>query len=438
MKKKLIRLIVMIMALVMTISLTGCSIPVVSRLAETVSSKLKGDDPDDDDSDDDTDEDDSDDDTDVDEDEDEDDSSDDEDGSDDDDSSKSGNKSVTKDDSDKSAMFGNSRKKSDEATWQELYLEEIENDDERDGAYVYNLIYVDDDDIPELVIDTMVEASGCRIYTYKDGEIDELQTGRLNFTYIERENLLNNCDGHMGYYYDFIYSIEDGKWTEVFSGEYESLGNDSNMDYDDETGRYITDHYYVDGEETDEAGYMKALKKVYDLDKARDPSPSYLYDDIVSYLSTGDFLSANHSYELFVDDCSWTEAERKCEDKGGYLACLTTDEEYEKVEDLIRKEELTNIAFYVGARYKDYNWQWIEPGLTQNNAVTSGNYDHWLNSGPSYTDKLPDGREVKEEYVEFFYRKSDDRFYLNDVVEDVVAFYPSFKGRMGYICEYPD
>ena len=108
------------------------------------------------------------------------------------------------------------------------------------------------------------------------------------------------------------------------------------------------------------------------------------------------------------------------------------------MEDLIRKEELTNIAFYVGARYKDYNWQWIEPGLTQNNAVTSGNYDHWLNSGPSYTDKLPDGREVKEEYVEFFYRKSDDRFYLNDVVEDVVAFYPSFKGRMGYICEYPD
>lgn len=46
---------------------------------------------------------------------------------------------------------------------------------------MYSLIYVNDDDIPELVLDGMVEASGCLILTYKDGYIDVLQTSRLFF-----------------------------------------------------------------------------------------------------------------------------------------------------------------------------------------------------------------------------------------------------------------
>ena len=55
---------------------------------------------------------------------------------------------------------------------------------------------------------------------------------------------------------------------------------------------------------------------------------------------------------------------------------------------------------------------------------------------PSYSDKLPDGTEIDEEYVEYFYRKSEDKFYMNDIPNDVIGNYPSYKGRMGYICEY--
>ena len=95
---------------------------------------------------------------------------------------------------------------SKDSSWQDAYLEYLDANPAEDGGYSYALIYVDDDDIPELVIDTGFEAGGCQILTCHDGKIDELQTARLYFTYIEKENKLNNCDGHMGYYYDVIYS----------------------------------------------------------------------------------------------------------------------------------------------------------------------------------------------------------------------------------------
>ena len=36
----------------------------------------------------------------------------------------------------------------------------------------------------------------------------------------------------------------------------------------------------------------------------------------------------------------------------------------------------------------------------------------------------------------YIYRKSDDKFYMNDVPNDVIGNYPGFEGCMGYICEY--
>lgn len=243
----------------------------------------------------------------------------------------------------------------------------------------------------------------------------------------------------MGYYYDFIYSIEDGKWKEIFNGEYSGFDNEEEVDYDEETGRYICTEYLIDGKETDEKGYYKALKKVYDLNSARDVQSFLIYDDLISYLETGKYLFESHSYELFVGDCTWEDAKKACEEKGGFLACPTCDEEFDLVEKLIRQENKTDICFYVGAtRGDDYNWHWIEPGLTQNGCLGNAYYKHWLDNGPSYTDKLADGTEIEEKYVELLYRKSDDRFYLNDITNDVPGVYPSFRGRIGYICEYPE
>ncbi len=322
--------------------------------------------------------------------------------------------------------------------WQDAYLDYLDNRKEEAGTEeVYTLIYVDDDDVPELVIDTGFEFSGCLILTYHGGLLDVLQTARLHFTYIEKENLLNNSEGHMGYYYDYVYTIHNGRWVNIFSGEYSEFDPDSpEDDYDEELGRYNTLYYYIDGRETDKETYIGELNKIFDLDRGKEPGEYLRYDDLRSYLKSGRLEYEGHRYELCVEDCTWDEAERKCRERGGYLVSLTSNGEFELVENMIRDKELTKICFYVGARKENHDWKWIEPGLKQRDCFGVGYYEHWLNGGPSYTDTLSDGTEIEEDRVELMYLKSEDAFYLNDIPNDVIGNYPSFKGRMGYICEY--
>ena len=328
---------------------------------------------------------------------------------------------------------------SEDDGWQGSYKKYLEENPREDDTYSYAFIYVDDDDIPELVVDTGVEASGCQILTYHDGMLDVLQTSRLYFAYLEKKNILDNCDGHMGYYYDLVYTIKNGKWELIFDGNYSGFADEDEPAWDEENQRYHVTDYEVNGKKTDEAGYMDALNEVYDWMEAMSVQEYLLYDDVVSYLDTGKLLYETHRYELCVEDCTWEEAEKKCEAKGGYLASLTCDGEFAKVEDMIREENMTNIVFYVGARRNDnYGWEWTEPNLTHRSCLGNGFYKHWLENGPSYTDVLADGTEIDEEYVELLYRKSEDAFYLNDITNDVPGIYPSFKGRIGYICEYPE
>lgn len=87
--------------------------------------------------------------------------------------------------------------------WEQAYLEYLDTLQYGESC-TYSLIYVDEDEIPELVIDAGYEAGGCRILTWHEEILDMLQTNRLNFTYVEKGNLLCNSDGNMGYYYDLV------------------------------------------------------------------------------------------------------------------------------------------------------------------------------------------------------------------------------------------
>ena len=325
-------------------------------------------------------------------------------------------------------------------SWNEGYMAYLDQNMPEDVSEMsFALIYVDDDDVPEMVVDTGFEAGGCQILSFYDGTVRELQTGRLHFTYIEKSGLLCNSEGHMGYYYDYVYKLDKGLWKLVLAGDYYELDENASDDemYNEETGRFRTLHYAINGEETDEETYMVRLKEVYDLDKGKEPEEYLRIDDLKSFLATGKYASDGHRYELVVEDCTWEEAAKKCEEKGGYLACLTTDEEFKIVDDLIRSEGKENNVFYIGANRVDkFGYHWIDPDLTQTECTGEGYWKHWLDGMPSYSDKLPDGTEIDEEYVEYFYRKSEDRFYMNDIPNDVIGRYPSYSGRMGYICEY--
>lgn len=326
--------------------------------------------------------------------------------------------------------------------WEAAYIEYLNDLGETAEECTYSLIYVDADEIPELVIDTGYEAGGCQILTYHEGIVDVLQTARLYFDYIEKSGLLCNSEGHMGYYYDFVFAIEDGKWVLIEEGEYGD--SEEGMQFD-ENGDFVY-VYSWEGKSVDEKEYYQRLNEVYDKEQAVTPQKYYNLTEISSVLETGKVSSATHRYELIVEDITWEEAQKKCEEKGGYLATISSAEEFQRLEQQIVEEEKTKITFWVGGKYlkEDGLWgfYWLEQGENKTAYSMLDLYNaywgFWLEGEPSYTGLTESGEEVDEEYVVMFYRSSEGRGYLNDVPNDILAAAPSYAGRVGYICEYDE
>lgn len=151
--------------------------------------------------------------------------------------------------------------------WQRFYIGYLENSSEVEMQEGYTLIYLDDDEIPELVEIGDCEATGCRIVNYSKGEVHVTQLNRLYFSYIEKGNLLCNSEGNMDSYYDLVYSIVDGELTLIGAGYYGAEDN-SHVQFD-EAGEPIY-QYEWDGVKMSREAYGKALNSVYDTSKSRD------------------------------------------------------------------------------------------------------------------------------------------------------------------------
>ena len=64
----------------------------------------------------------------------------------------------------------------------------------------------------------------------------------------------------------------------------------------------------------------------------------------------------SHTYELYTGSFTWTFANEFAEKKGGYLATVETQDEYDLVKDLASKAEGD---CWLGGRFADGNWQWV-------------------------------------------------------------------------------
>ena len=148
------------------------------------------------------------------------------------------------------------------SSWQDAYTDYLM--EQGGDSDTYALIYVNNDSIPELVIDSGVEAQGCRILTYGAGQVNVLTTRRLGFTYIERGNRLCNSDGIQDSYYDDVYEIRDGRWVCIARGEYFGYL----YGWNDILQRYVCRNYRWNGQATDIAQYMVNLTAVYDGQRA--------------------------------------------------------------------------------------------------------------------------------------------------------------------------
>jgi len=136
-------------------------------------------------------------------------------------------------------------------------------------------------------------------------------------------------------------------------------------------------------------------------------------------------VQAESTYQIFMSDDSWTEAEQKCEALGGHLVVINDQAELDKV---------TALAVSKGARfvwlgcYRDTDGQlkWVNKD--------SVSFYKWGAGEPSGTES--DG--TPENYVILWNTEknlSGDWEY-NDVGNDPVSIYPKgYSGKLAYICE---
>lgn len=78
-------------------------------------------------------------------------------------------------------------------------------------------------------------------------------------------------------------------------------------------------------------------------------STSLPYDNIYQF--------EGHSYQCFSDVIDWKDAEQVCEDLGGHLLTITSEEEQKFVEDMIGDRKST--VFSMGLYYYQDKWMWI-------------------------------------------------------------------------------
>ncbi len=100
---------------------------------------------------------------------------------------------------------------------------------------VFQLIYVDDNAVPELVIaEESFHMAGASLYTYYQGQVVKLgEFGAYGyFLYSEGNNLIQYEDYHTGTVVNMFWEIEDGKavllkefWAEATGVDYEELTN---------------------------------------------------------------------------------------------------------------------------------------------------------------------------------------------------------------------
>lgn len=171
------------------------------------------------------------------------------------------------------------RRLKDFATWQDAYIDFIlkihVTEWEPDVGFLYSLLYVDADDVPELCIDTRVAVSGELIVSFYDGKVRCVNRERGGMRYIERGGLLYNDYGAMGFYPCNIYLLEKGEFLEIGTGWY--------SDYADEQGNIYYDYFWEEKPVT-EAAFEACIDALIDRTKCVEPSLWYSEAKILEIL----------------------------------------------------------------------------------------------------------------------------------------------------------
>lgn len=146
-------------------------------------------------------------------------------------------------------------------SWQNAYADQLSmlNGELWEGA---ELIYVNEDRTPELLVYGKEDAQGVLLMTYNGGSVHDLHRLRRGVTWLESENVLLDSSSFMDRHYDVVYSMSDGVLTATTTGTYGSSYGlhpvkdaDGNPEYD----------YDWDGADLSRDGYREAMMFSFDF-----------------------------------------------------------------------------------------------------------------------------------------------------------------------------
>lgn len=152
---------------------------------------------------------------------------------------------------------GCSAEEDDDANEWRSALSQFIQEIDQDTVEGFDLISLDKDDIPELVVYGQSEADGVTIAYFSNGEYSQEILARKGFSYIPESGKLLNSDGNMGHYYDILYELKDGKLLIAEKGTRSEGGEDST--------------YIWNGENLSAKDYKEELAKVYDKEQSVNP-----------------------------------------------------------------------------------------------------------------------------------------------------------------------
>ncbi len=156
--------------------------------------------------------------------------------------------------------------------------------DKKDSHYLFALVFIDGDDIPELYLRGASEAEGDMICSFKNDIVIYQYLSRTGGgKYIEKSGNIINQNGHMGLYYDEVYKLNENGFSKTLNARYtERYQHIGNQEYD------IYCEYFIDDMPVSEADYNNAINSAFDFSKAvRLDENAVSYDAIIEQLQNG-------------------------------------------------------------------------------------------------------------------------------------------------------
>lgn len=161
----------------------------------------------------------------------------------------------------------------DKTSWKDAYIHYIEQAYAKDTteSYAYQLVYIDNNKIPELVVDYASYAEGMDVCTYSNK--NKLKTIHVDygFSYQKNKNLFMISNGRFDEFYNNVYEIKNGSFVKILSGQYGIL--DYSNPKKDVNGKVVY-QYFIDEQEVTEMEYEKLIDKKFP--ESTSISPDYV------------------------------------------------------------------------------------------------------------------------------------------------------------------